>query len=361
MEDNLDMSMFGENDDFELNYDFDPTELENDDDDSQDDDSQIKNIKAVEDGSSEEVDSDEDDQDEGSEDDDDDSDSSSSNLYSSAAAFLKEQGLLPSHDIEKDKIESPDDFAQVFKREQEVQARALAEEYLANLDIEKIARYKAENVELDSITEDSLKDNLEQAKQIVYQDYLNQGLDETKVKRMVNRLIDLGEDAILEEAKDSLESLKEFNSRKIEAEKEAYEENLKLQKIEQEKLDKAIKENIFEKTNLINGFKPTKAIQEKVYKTMNEIVGKSPDGVFENRFMRERRENPIEFESRMYYIYEMTNGFKDLSKLNLNAKSSAVKDLETIIRKGAYKDAGTPSWMSDKNSYDIGIGDELNL
>ena len=178
---------------------------------------------------------------------------------------------------------------------------------------------------------------------------------------MVNRLIDLGEDAILEEAKDSLESLKEFNSRKIEAEKEAYEENLKLQKIEQEKLDKAIKENIFEKTNLINGFKPTKAIQEKVYKTMNEIVGKSPDGVFENRFMRERRENPIEFESRMYYIYEMTDGFKDLSKLNLKAKSSAVKDLETIIKKGAYKDAGTPSWMSDKNSYDIGIGDELNL
>ena len=360
MEDNLDMSMFGENDDFELNYDFDPTELENDDDDSQDDDSQIKNIKAVEDDSSEEVDSDEDDRDEGSED-DSDSDSSSSNLYSSAAAFLKEQGLLPSHDIEKDKIESPDDFAQVFKREQEVQARALAEDYLNNLDIEKIAKYKAENLSLESITEDSLKDNLEQAKQIVYQDYLNQGLDETKVKRMVNRLIDLGEDAILEEAKDSLESLKEFNSRKIEAEKEAYEENLKLQKIEQEKLDKAIKENIFEKTNLINGFKPTKAIQEKVYKTMNEIVGKSPDGVFENRFMRERRENPIEFESRMYYIYEMTNGFKDLSKLNLNAKSSAVKDLETIIKKGAYKDAGTPSWMSDKNSYDVGIGDELNL
>ena len=42
MEDNLDMSMFGENDDFEINYDFDPAELENEDDDSQDDDSQIK-------------------------------------------------------------------------------------------------------------------------------------------------------------------------------------------------------------------------------------------------------------------------------------------------------------------------------
>lgn len=360
MENNLDMSMFGENDDFELNYDFDPTELENEDDDSQDDDSQNKNIEAVEDDSSEEVDSDEDDQDEGSED-DDDGNSSSSNLYSSAAAFLHEQGLLPSLDIEKDKIESPDDFAQVFKREQEIQARVLAEEYLANLDLEKIAKYQAENISLDSITEDSLKDNLEQAKQIVYQDYLNQGLDETKVKRMVNRLIDLGEDAILEEAKDSLESLKEFNSRKIEAEKEAYEENLKLQKIQQEKLDKEIKQNIFEKTNLINGFKPTKVIQERVYKTMNEIVGKSPDGVFENRFMKERRENPIEFESRMYYIYEMTDGFKDLSKLNLKAKSSAVKDLETIIKKGAYKDAGTPTWMSDKNSYDIGIGDELNL
>ena len=53
--------------------------------------------------------------------------------------------MLPSLDIEKDKIESPDDFAQVFKREQEVQARALAEDYLNNLDIENIA-YKAEFV-----------------------------------------------------------------------------------------------------------------------------------------------------------------------------------------------------------------------
>jgi len=196
MENNLDMSMFGENDDFELNYDFNPAELENEDesDDSQNDDSQTQNNNAVEDDSSEEVDGDEDDQDEGSED-DNDGDSSSSNLYSSAAAFLKEQGLLPSLDIDNDKIESPDDFAQVFKREQEIQAKVLAKEYLANLDIEKIARYKAENLSLDSITEDSLKDNLEQAKQIVYQDYLNQGLDETKVRRMINRLTDLGEDA----------------------------------------------------------------------------------------------------------------------------------------------------------------------
>ena len=344
----------------ELNFNFAIPEDDNTDEEENTDnidveDTTLENNNHVEDDSSEEVDE-EDVEEEGSE-----GSESSSNLYSSLAAFVHEQGLLPSLDIDLKEIKSADDFASVFNKELDIQAELRLNDYLANLDLNKIGIAKKDIQDLSTINSDLLKNDIDLAKRIIYDDYLNQGLDEKKANRMLNRLIDLGEDAILEEAKDSLESLKEFNSRKIEAEKEAYEENLKLQKIEQEKLDKAIKENIFEKTNLINGFKPTKAIQEKVYKTMNEIVGKSPDGVFENRFMRERRENPIEFESRMYYIYEMTNGFKDLSKLNLNAKSSAVKDLETIIRKGAYKDAGTPSWMSDKNSYDIGIGDELNL
>jgi hypothetical protein len=363
MDKDLDMSLFGEDDSFELNYDFDTNDFEqdlNDVDDVDDTDSDLENKKpVVEDDSSEEVD-DEDDQDEGSED-DDESDSSSSNLYSSLAAFVHEQGLLPSLDIENTKIESPDDFAEAFKLEMTTQAKILAEQYLENLDLETIARSKAEINDLNSITEETLSENLEQAKQIVYQDYLNQGLDETKVRRMINRLVDLGEDAIVEEAKDSLNSLKEFNNRKIESEKAEYEKRLEYQKAEQLKLEETIKKTVFERKDLINGFTPNKAIQEKVYKSMNEIVGKSPEGVFENRFMRDRRENPVEFETRMYYLYELTDGFKDFSKISTKAKSSAVNDLEKIIKKGAYKDAGLPSWMSDKNSYDVGIGDELNL
>ena len=363
MDKDLDMSIFGNDDDFEINYDFTPDDdlEENEDDDSQNDDSQ-KDIKAVDGEDQEEVDGEEDDQDEGKEDDDDnDNDDSSSNLYSSVAAVLHEQGLLPSLDIENTKIETPDDFAEAIKAEVTSQSRAMAEQYLENLDISNIAKYKSEINDLNSVTEESLLSNLEQAKQIVRQDYLNQGLDESKVNRLLTRLVDLGDEAIVEEAKDSLESLKEFNTRKIADEKESYDKKLETQKIEQERLEQEIKKTVFERKDLIKGFTPNKVIQDKIYKSMNDIVGKSPEGNFENRFMRDRRENPVEFETRMYTLYELTDGFKDFSKISAKGKSSAVKELEQIVKKGAFKDTGAPSWMSDKNSYDIGIGDELNL
>ena len=65
--------------------------------------------------------------------------------------------------------------------------------------------------------------------------------------------------------------------------------------------------------------------------------------------------NSTDFSNK---ISELGSEITRLVEVDFNA---LFKDLETIIKKGAYKDAGTPSWMSDKNSYDIGIGDELNL
>lgn len=362
MSKDLDMSLFGENDDFELNYDFIPEGFENEDEDQEDnsDDQDLEKNKFTEDESSEEVGDEEDEQEDGDENDEDNNDSSS-NLYSSIASVLHEQGLLPSLDIEGTKIESVDDFVEAFKKEQVIQAQLMAEEYLNSLDLEAIAKSKLEIQNLDKIDSEYLSENIDKAKQIIYEDYLNQGLSQEKATRLLNRLIDLGEDAILEDAEESLKSLKEFNARKIEAEKEAYELKQKQELEYQQKLDENIKKTLFESKNLIQGYTPTKAVQEKVYKTMNEIVGKSPDGVFENRFMRDNRENPVEFQVRLYTAYELTDGFKDFSKLMAKGKTSAVKDLERIIKKGEFKDTGTPTWMTDKNSYDIGIGDELNI
>ena len=366
MEDEFNMDMFGSNDDFELNYDLNPDGLLDDDTtgaDSEDDDvNPFKEIKTVEGEGSEEVDGEEDDQDEGNEDsDDDDSDTSSSNLYSSVAAVLYEQGLLPSLDIDNAKINTPEEFAEAFKAEMEIRSKQLTEDYLSGLDLENITRNKAEIKDLESIDEDYLKSNLEVAKQIIYEDYLNQGLTEAKAGRMLNRLVDLGEDAILEDAQESISSLKEFKARNIEAERANYESRQKEMELEQANREALIKKTVFDRKDLINGYTPSKALQDKVYKTMNDVVGKSPEGHFENKFMKERRESPVEFETKMYYFYELTNGFNDFSKISTKAKSSAVNDLEKIIKSGAYKDAGTPSFMSDKNSYDSNLGDELNL
>lgn len=344
----------------ELNFNFaipedDNTEEEENDDNTNVDDTTLENNNHVEDESSEEVDE-EDVEDEGG-----DGGESSSNLYSSLAAFVHEQGLLPSLDIDLKDIKSADDFASVFNKELDIQAELRLNDYLANLDLNKIGNAKKDINDLNSIDTDVLKNDIDLAKRIIYDDYLNQGLDEKKANRMLNRLIDLGEDAILEDAEESLQSLKEFKNREIEKETNSYKEKLEADKINQAKLDEQMKKTIYESKDLISGLKPNKSLQDKVYKSINDIVGKSPDGTFENKFMKERRENPLEFEIRMYHFYELTNGFKDLSKISTTAKSSAVKDLEKIARQTKLKDNGVPLWQQDANTYDNIQGHVLNI
>ena len=344
----------------ELNFNFaipedDNADEEENDDNTNVDDTTLENNNHVEDDSSEEVDE-EDVEDEGG-----DGGESSSNLYSSLATFVHEQGLLPSLDIDLKDIKSADDFASVFNKELDIQAELRLNDYLANLDLNKIGIAKKDIQDLSTINSDLLKNDIDLAKRIIYDDYLNQGLDEKKANRMLNRLIDLGEDAILEDAEESLQSLKEFKAREIERETQSYKERLEADKIQQAKLDEQMKKTIYESKDLISGLKPNKALQDKVYKSINDIVGKSPDGTFENKFMKERRENPLEFEIRMYHFYELTNGFKDLSKISTTAKSSAVKDLEKIARQTKLKDNGTPLWQQDANTYSNFSGHVLNL
>lgn len=363
-EEKLEMGMFGQ--DFELNFDFDNPnpfiqENENEEDDDLENEDPLKNTNdTIEDEDPEEVDSEDDDPVEGDDDENEDDSSSSSNLFSSLANVLHEQGLLPSLDLKSEKIENVEDFTNAFRKELDVQAQLKLDDYIANMDLEAVARSNQNLQNLNTITEDYLKENIEVAKNIIYNDYLNQGLDEQKASKLLNRIVRDGEEAILEESLDSLESLKAFEQRSVELEKENYQKQMEENAAAQLKFEEDLKKVIFDKQDLITGFKPTKALSDKVYKTINDIVGKAPDGQLENKFMRDRRMNPMEFEARMYYFYELTNGFTDYSKLTTKAKSSAIKDLEKAARKQTTKDNGIPLWSQDANSYGA-FGSELNI
>lgn len=358
MEDELEMGLF-DSSNMKLNFNFNTDDTPDEDiidDDIESSDEQI--IDAVEEDIPEDVDSDDVDEDSNA----DDEDKSSSNLYSSLTKVIHEQGLLPSLDITNTKIENVDDFVNAMKVEQDAQVQIKLDEYISNLDVSQIAQSKQVINDLQNLDEDVLSQNIDLAKQLIIDDYKNQGLDDKKITRHLKRLSDLGEDAILEDALESLDSLKEFESRKIETQKIEYAKNVELEKARQVQLDADLKKNIYERTDLISGLKPTKALQDKVYNSINHIVGKSPEGEFENKFMRERRMNPIEFETKMYFLYEMTDGFTNYSKLSTGAKSSAINDLEKAARRSTIKDNGTPTWMQDSQSYSgFGNGKILNL
>jgi len=211
------------------------------------------------------------------------------------------------------------------------------------------------------MTEDYLKDNLETAKDIILRDYINQGLSEDRARKMLRKTIDLGEDVIVEEALESKESLKVFESKQAALELQRVEQDKINQAKEQEKIDNYIKQFIFDSKEVIKGIPNTKAISDKVFKTMTEVVAKNPQtGELENKFMNDRSKNPIEFDTKMYYLYELTNGFSDLSKIKTVATSSATKNLEKAIRKVKFEDNGTPGYLTDPASYTGGnFGSEL--
>lgn len=327
----------------------------NDNDESSNDDLNDKN-KPIEGEDSEDVDGDEDDNSEG----DDSDDDSSPNLYSSISDVLIEQGLLPSLESSEN-IKDVNSFTEALKIEIDNQAKLQIDEYLNNLDLEKIATSKKALIELDAIDENYLKDNIETAKDIILRDYINQGLSEDRARKMLRKTIDLGEDVIIEEALESKESLKVFESKQAALELQRVEQDKINQAKEQEKIDNSIKQFIFESKEVIKGIPNTKAIADKVFKTMTEVVAKNPQsGELENKFMNDRSKNPIEFDTKMYYLYELTNGFSDLSKIKTVATSSATKNLEKAIRKVKFEDNGTPGYLTDPASYTGGnFGSEL--
>lgn len=304
-----------------------------------------------------------------SEDDDEGGDETSPNLYSSLATVLYEQGLLPSLNLDESKVESIDDITNAFKSEIESNVKqrlvdALGEdgyEAVTNgVPLSELAKVKDNQSALESITEESLAEDQELAKRVIYQDYINQGISEDRAKKLLKRVIDSGDDALLEDANDSLQSLKAFEQRQLEVRKEEFKKQQELQAKQQEELEKNLKDKIYNSNELIKGLKLNKAIKDKVYSSMTEIVGKNPNGVLENRLMRERRENPIEFDTKLYYLYEITNGFKDIGKISNTTRTSAISDLERSIRQTNHQDSGAPSFLDDGESYS-GFGDELVL
>ena len=301
---------------------------------------------------------------------DSETDDSSPDIFTSFATLLAEKGLLSSFNSEDTKIESEDDLANLVKQEIETNSQNYLKEKIGEEGVEalekgvSLAEYQQykNNVEtLDQVDEEALENNIELSKKIILEDYKAQGISEDRATRILNKSIELGDDAVLEDARESLVSLKEFQKVQFEKQKEARaQEQVERQK-QQEKIDNDLKNSVYNTEEIIEGVKVNKEIKDRMYNTMTKIVSKDSNGTPENELMKTRRENPIEFDTKLYYLYEITKGFKDFSKLINTTKSKVTSDFEEVLRKNKrFENSGTPDFLNDSESYD-NLGDELKL
>lgn len=296
----------------------------------------------------------------------------SPNNFSSFAAVLNEQGLLPTLDLQKTKINSAEDLVNAVKAESDRQAKSYIiakigeagyEALEKGVTLQEYQQHQENTNVLENINDEVIESDLEVSKNIILQDYINQGISEDRALKILKKTVDLGDDAIIEEAKESLISLKLTQEKALAKLQAQREKEREADIAQQEAIDNDLKNSIYSTKEIIKGIKVDKGTQEKVYKSITQVVGEGPNGVMENKLMRDRREDPINFDTKLYYLYEITNGFKDFSKLMSKTQSKAMNLLEDSLRQSSFQSQGDqPAFMEDPDSYTgSNLGSELVL
>lgn len=340
--------------------DIDSPEEENNDetitneDDQETDDSEV----VVGDENSEEAEEVDDDSDEESADDT----SSNVNLFNSLAALLAEKGLLSSVNSDSS-IETEDDFISLFKNEIKTSEysdltdsqKQYLEQLREGIPHQKIEKDLYDSSRLESITEDVINEDADLRQRIIFQDLINKGFTEERARKNLQRSIELEQDA--EDAMEALESIKSYEANRVEKENLSIKEQNALRSDQESKRLESLKKRIKSTDEVIKNFKITDAVKEKVEKNMFDVVGTDPEtNRQENSLLKYRRENPEDFEHKLYYLFTITNGFQNFDSLVKNTKSQALKDLEKAVRSNtAIKDPGSPAYLQDPDSYSIDI------
>ncbi len=260
-----------------------------------------------------------------------------SSLLFSFASTLVEDGALPSLDLENTKIETTQDLVDVLKNE--IQSREfsdlndLQKEALTamrnGVPVGEFVQNKQQVQELSSITDSDLESDVEIRKSLIMKDFISKGYSTARAEKFTQRSLDLGED--IEDAKEALGSQKRLFESEMQSKIQANKDAVVAQEAAYQKQLDDLKSTVYEETKeVIPGMKFNKRIADQVYDSMTKVVDEV-EGQKLNKIMKARMEDPVGFEHKLHYLFNVTKGFKDFSKLTKNAKTAAVKSFEETL------------------------------
>lgn len=289
---------------------------------------------------------------------------SPNNFYSSIAKALKEDGILSDLDDELlDKAETPEDFAnliesQIQSRLDEKQKR-IDEALGVGVEPTAIQQYERTIDYLDGITDDIISDESDKGetlrKQLIYQDFINRGYSKDRATREVQKSFNAGSD--IEDAKESLQSNKEFFKSKYDALiKEAKDaENKRV--AEQKKEAETLRKSILEDDNVFGDLVVDKTQRKKIFDNISKPVYKDPEtGELLTAIQKYEQDNHTDFMKYVGLIYTLTDGFKNLDglikgKVNKEMKKG-LKNLENTLNNSTRNHDGTLNFVTSRRSDD---------
>lgn len=295
------------------------------------------------------------------------------NFYSSIASALKDEGILPDLDDEiVGNVKSPEDFAEAI--EKQIQAKfderqkRIDDALNANVEPDAVRQYENTLGYLDSIKEEHISDESEKGeelrKRLIFQDFINRGYSKERATREVKKSFDSGTD--IEDAKEALESNKEyFNNQYQEVIKEAQEE-IKAEKERTKKEAQQLKKSMLEDKEVFAGVEIDKTTRQRAYDNITKPVHKTENGEYLTAIQKYELDNPVEFRKYLSILFTMTDGFKNIDSI---VKGKVKKEVKQSLRELEHKlssssrPSGNPRYVGlsdDKDSY-IGKGWKLDL
>jgi hypothetical protein len=256
-----------------------------------------------------------------------------SNIYRTLSELLKEEGIV--EDTFEDKEALFNYFKSVADNNVKEWVDSLPSEisdlitnYEEGVPFDELLQIKSDQIRLNSITDESLEDNIDLQKNLVRNFYREKGFTESKIEKMVSKSEDL--DELEDEAKEALAELKESENKRLESiQVETKRRALENQKAYVESVNK-LNSTINEVKEIIPGVK----IDEKTKKELFNMITKpaeTRDGVSYSEIMLLREKNPLDFELKLNYYAKM-GLFDENPKFDVIMKKSETKVLNKLER-----------------------------
>lgn len=264
-------------------------------------------------------------------------DSSHSTLYT-LAKHLKEEGVLHlNEDIEK--VESLDDLKDLIRKSNE-QAKYVGlsesqkryQEALANgIPQKEYETVEREIQNLTRIKEEDIVSNEQLRFEINALDLIEKGLDKEKALKLAK--LSLTDESNVNDSKEALRNLIENKKAKF---KSLVEDSQKKTELT---LDE-IKKSVYSKEKFLDT--PLNDItKNKLFDLMTtKVESDESTGMPLNEFQKWQKENPIEANIFVNYMWMMTNKGKDLGLIKKSSTSDAAKDLERKLKTLSFDETG---------------------
>jgi hypothetical protein len=289
---------------------------------------------------------------------------------------MAEDGIFPNLDSETiNKADSAEALSDLI--EKEVNARLDEKQQRVSKALEngvepdEIRMYEVTLNNINSIKDADLTAENERGEQlrynVIFQDFLNKGYSKERADKLTKRSIDAGTD--IEDAKEALQSNKEFFQSKYDKLLQDAEKEAEQAKADRQKQAAKLKDSLLKDKGLMGDLEINKEMRQKAFDCISKPIYKNPEtGEYMTAVQKYEQEHPVEFIKYVGLVMALTNDFKDWDSF-VKGKvkketSKGLRDLEQKLRGNKLNSDGSmrlvTSVKDDPESY-IGRGFRLDI